>query len=182
MRLALRDKSAETLDQERLKWLRTFAEERLKTDLEAVEGTEAVKISGGLEDEIQITVDQDRLAALDLTIEAIASRLRAENVNLSGGELQQGSQRFLVRTLNEFTSVDEIANAIIATPLSPTRHQGLSTCHRRNRYAACAVTAINASSVVVFSQRKFGCRAKSANVSLHFSNHPITGQVKLPKP
>jgi HAE1 family hydrophobic/amphiphilic exporter-1 len=79
-------------------------------------GPAAVKISGGLEEEIQITVDQDRLAALDLTIEAIASRLRAENVNLSGGELQQGSQRFLVRTLNEFTSVDEIANAIIATP------------------------------------------------------------------
>jgi HAE1 family hydrophobic/amphiphilic exporter-1 len=116
MRLALRAKSDETLDEARLKWLRTFAEERLKTDLEAVEGTAAVKISGGLEDEIQITVDQDRLAAMDLSIEDVTNRLRAENVNLSGGELQQGNQRFLVRTLNEFTSVDEIANAIIASP------------------------------------------------------------------
>jgi HAE1 family hydrophobic/amphiphilic exporter-1 len=116
MRLALRDKEKDTLDEERLKWLRTFAEERLKTDLEAVEGTAAVKISGGLEDEIQITVDQERLAALDLSIETVVARLRAENVNLSGGELEQGNQRFLVRTLNEFTSVEQIANAIIASP------------------------------------------------------------------
>jgi hydrophobic/amphiphilic exporter-1 (mainly G- bacteria), HAE1 family len=116
MRLALRDKSQDSLGQERLKWLRTFAEERLKTDLEAVEGTAAIKISGGLEDEIQITVDEDRLAALNLSIDDVVTRLRAENVNLSGGELEQGSQRFLVRTLNEFTSVDQIAEAIIASP------------------------------------------------------------------
>jgi HAE1 family hydrophobic/amphiphilic exporter-1 len=116
MRLALRDKSDDAIGQERLKWLRTFAEEQLKTDLEAVEGTAAIKISGGLEDEIQITVDEDRLAALKLSIDDVVTRLRAENVNLSGGELEQGSQRFLVRTLNEFTSVDEIADAIIASP------------------------------------------------------------------
>jgi HAE1 family hydrophobic/amphiphilic exporter-1 len=46
----------------------------------------------------------------------VAARIRAENVNLSGGRLEEGSQRFLVRTINEFQSVDQIANAIIATP------------------------------------------------------------------
>ena len=134
MRLALRDKTQDSPDEERLKWLRTFAEERLKTDLESIEGTAAVKISGGLEDEIQITVDQNRLAALNLSIEEIATRLRAENVNLSGGELQQGNQRFLVRTLNEFTSVDQIADAIIASPDSrPIYLKDVATVRRSHK-------------------------------------------------
>lgn len=96
-----------------LKALRRLAEDRLKTDLEAVEGTAAVKVSGGLEDEIQIRVDQQKLAQLGLSIDDIAARIRSENVNLSGGRLEEGSQRFLVRTINEYQSVDEFRNAIV---------------------------------------------------------------------
>ena len=97
-----------------LKSLRRLAEDRIKNDLEAVEGTAAVKVSGGLEDEIQIQVDQQKLSQLDIGIEQIADRIRAENVNLSGGRLEEGDQRFLVRTLNEFQSVEEFRDAIVA--------------------------------------------------------------------
>lgn len=121
MRLALLDKSKQApadlgaTQEERLKFLRRFAEDRLKPDLEAVEGSAAVKVSGGYEDEIQVFVDQQKVAQLGLSIETVARRIRAENVNLSGGRLEQGTQRFLVRTLNEFQSVEEMANAIIAS-------------------------------------------------------------------
>jgi HAE1 family hydrophobic/amphiphilic exporter-1 len=98
----------------RLKGMRRFADDRLKPDLESVEGSAAVKVSGGYEDEIQIFVDQRKLAQLNLSIETIGRRLREENVNLSGGRLEQGTQRFLVRTLNEFTSVQQMADAIVA--------------------------------------------------------------------
>jgi len=97
-----------------LKALRRLAEDRIKNDLEAQEGTAAVKVSGGLEDEIQIQVDQQKLSQLGINIKTIADRIRAENVNLSGGRLEEGDQRFLVRTLNEFLTVDEFSNAIIA--------------------------------------------------------------------
>ena len=98
-----------------LKALRHLAEDRIKNDLEAEEGTAAVKVSGGLEDEIQIQVDQQKLSQLGISIEQVAQRIRAENVNLSGGRLEEGSQRFLVRTINEFQTVDEFAGAIIAS-------------------------------------------------------------------
>ncbi len=98
----------------RLKTLRRLAEDSIKTDLEAEEGTAAVKVSGGLEDEIQIRVDQQKLSQLGISIEDVANRIRAENVNLSGGRLEEGNQRFLVRTLNEFQSVDEFRGAIVA--------------------------------------------------------------------
>jgi HAE1 family hydrophobic/amphiphilic exporter-1 len=97
-----------------LKALRRLAEDRIKTDLEAQEGTAAVKVSGGLEDEIQIRVDQQKLSQLGISINEVADRIRAENVNLSGGRLEEGNQRFLVRTLNEYQSVDEFRDAIIA--------------------------------------------------------------------
>ncbi len=113
MRLALRyDEDAST--EAALKALRRLAEDRIKNTLEAVEGTAAVKVSGGLEDEIQIRVDQQRLSQLGVSIDQIASRIRAENVNLSGGRLEEGDQRFLVRTLNEFQSVSEFRDAIVA--------------------------------------------------------------------
>jgi len=98
----------------RLKSLRRLAEDRIKTDLEAEEGTAAVKVSGGLEDEIEIRIDQQKLSQLGLSIDEIAARIRAENVNLSGGRLEEGNQRFLVRTLNEFQSIDEMRDAIVA--------------------------------------------------------------------
>lgn len=97
-----------------LKALRRLAEDRIKNDLEAEEGTAAVKVSGGLEDEIQIQVDQQKLSQLGISIQQVAQRIRAENVNLSGGRLEEGSQRYLVRTINEFQTVEEFSGAIVA--------------------------------------------------------------------
>ena len=118
MRLGLLYKEESATDAQsaeaQLKALRRLAEDRIKNDLEAEEGTAAVKVSGGLEDEIQIRADQQKLSQLGISIEQIAQRIRAENVNLSGGRLEEGDQRYLVRTLNEFKDVDEFRDAIVA--------------------------------------------------------------------
>ncbi|WP_376695881.1 efflux RND transporter permease subunit [Wenzhouxiangella sp. EGI_FJ10305] len=98
-----------------LRILRRHAEERLKKDMESIEGVAAITVSGGLEDEIQVLVDQYHLAQLNLAPAEVANRLRAENINLSGGRLEEGTRQFLVRTINEFESVEEIAGLIVAT-------------------------------------------------------------------
>ncbi len=106
--------SGQTLDEEALKNLRRFAEEQIKKELETAVGVAAVKISGGLEDEIHVYIDQARTAQLNLPIETLARQLGAENVNLSGGRLKEGTQQYLVRTLNQFTSVKEIGDVIVS--------------------------------------------------------------------
>ena len=111
---ALISKTGGASSEERLKFLRRFADDRIKPEIESVEGSAAVKVSGGFEDEVQIYVDQQRLAQLRLSIEQVARRIGAENVNLSGGRLEQGTQRFLVRTVNEFDTLEDMANAVIA--------------------------------------------------------------------
>src|SRR5688572_3973614 len=63
-RVALVDETAKTgagSNEDRLKFLRRFADDRIKPEIESVEGSAAVKVSGGFEDEVQIYVDQQRL-------------------------------------------------------------------------------------------------------------------------
>ncbi|NHA13584.1 efflux RND transporter permease subunit [Thioalkalivibrio sp. XN279] len=140
----------------RLQALRRFAEDRLKNDIEAVEGVAAVKVSGGLEDEIQVLVDQEKLAQLGLSIQGVAGRLRAENINLSGGRLEQGEQRFLVRTLNEFASVEEIADAVIATPEGrPLYLRDVATVTRGHKERE-AITRVDGSESVELAVYKEG--------------------------
>jgi HAE1 family hydrophobic/amphiphilic exporter-1 len=101
------------VNEEELKYLRRFADEQIKKELESALGVAAVKVSGGLEDEIQVLVDQARLAQLKLPIEEVARQLGAENINLSGGRLEEGTQQYLVRTLNQFRTVEEISEVIV---------------------------------------------------------------------
>ncbi|MBI2379320.1 MAG: efflux RND transporter permease subunit [Gammaproteobacteria bacterium] len=116
MRLSLAFKSSpkDISQEDQLKSLRRLADEQIKKQLEATEGVAAVKISGGLEDEIQVQLDPRKLGQLGLSIEQVAQKLKAENVNLSGGRLEEGQQQFLVRTINQYRSVEEIAGAIVA--------------------------------------------------------------------
>jgi len=97
-----------------LKALRRHADEELKKALEPIAGVAAVKISGGLEDEIRIEIDPERMARLNIGVAELAARLAAENVNVSAGRLETGDQRYLVRTMNQFTSVEAIAGTIVA--------------------------------------------------------------------
>jgi len=119
MRLALSAKDSEGADEaralRRLTELRRFADDDLKKKLEPVDGVAAVKVGGGLEDEVQVDIDQQKLAQLGLSIDTVIQRLQQENINISGGRLEEGSQRYLVRTVNQFASVDEMREMLLTT-------------------------------------------------------------------
>ncbi len=99
----------------KLKQLRRFADEQIKKDLQSAQGVASIKISGGLEEEIEVAVNQDRLAHLKIPMSQITQVLGAENVNLSGGRLEEGTQQYLVRTLNQFQTVDNIRDVVVTT-------------------------------------------------------------------
>ena len=99
----------------RLTELRRYADDDLKRKLEPVDGVAAVKVGGGLEDEVQVDIDQQKLAQLGLSIDTVIQRLQQENVNVSGGRLEEGSQRYLVRTVNQFASVEEMREMLVTT-------------------------------------------------------------------
>ena len=116
MRMVLSPKEKATSDADALRQLnalRRYADEDLKKRLESVSGVAAIKVGGGLEDQVEVDIDQQKLAALHLPIQTVIDRLKQENINVSGGQVQEGSQRFLVRTVNQFASIDAIADMLV---------------------------------------------------------------------
>ncbi|MGB4858470.1 MAG: efflux RND transporter permease subunit [Dokdonella sp.] len=114
MRLGLTGPGTGTsFNEAELKQLRRYADDELKKRLEPVAGVAAVKVGGGLEDEIEVALDQQKLAQLGLTVAAISDRLSKENVNVSAGRIEEGSQRYLVRTINQFTTLDQMRDMLV---------------------------------------------------------------------
>lgn len=95
--------------------LRYVAEEILKRDLESTDGVAAIKVNGGYEEEIQVRVDEGKLALFGLTMQDVSSRLARENVNQAGGSLYEKEARYLVRAKNEFEDLDDIMNTVLVS-------------------------------------------------------------------
>lgn len=93
--------------------LRRYADLQLSRRVETIEGVAATKASGGLEDEIQILLNQGQLSQLNISVAEIANKLRTQNINMSGGQIRNGQQQLLVRTFNEYRSIEDFANTII---------------------------------------------------------------------
>ncbi len=122
-----------------LQRLRTFADEELKKRLEPIGGVAAVKISGGLEEEIQVNLDPKRMAQLNIDASVVINKLGQENVNLAGGRLDEANQRFLVRTIAQFPTPAAMGELIIANRLSdgqtlvPVRLNEVATVTQGNK-------------------------------------------------
>ncbi|MCI0451856.1 MAG: efflux RND transporter permease subunit, partial [Candidatus Latescibacteria bacterium] len=94
--------------------MRNLAERKIKLDLETIKGVASAQVKGGLEDEIHIDVHQERLAALGIPIDDVRRVVGVSNVNLPGGSLRGSDMQYLIRTLNEFDTVEEIGDVIVA--------------------------------------------------------------------
>jgi HAE1 family hydrophobic/amphiphilic exporter-1 len=105
--------------------LRILTEEELKpvleglsvesgiTGVETVSGVAAVRVSGGLEEEIHVDLEESRLANLGIPISLVIERLSEENINLTAGNIKEGEVEYIVRTFNEFRQVEEINDIVI---------------------------------------------------------------------
>ncbi len=93
--------------------LRNIADEVLKKELEALHGVAAARVSGGLEEEIRVEIDETRLSALGLEIATVSQALASENINASGGRLRDRNAEYIVRTLSRFESLEDIENVTV---------------------------------------------------------------------
>lgn len=98
-----------------LEKLYAFLDTNVTTQLEKIEGVSAVEMMGGIENEVQITVNQEKLQGHGISINQIAGVLAKENVNAPAGSIKQGNASLQVRAIGEFKSVEEIANLPITT-------------------------------------------------------------------
>ncbi len=105
--------TADNLD---LNELNDLLEDEIIPRLERIEGVASIEIYGGIEKEVEITVDPSKLAGYNLSVNTLSQILAAENMNLPSGTLSQGNAKMQVRTVGQFSSIDEIKDLPITTP------------------------------------------------------------------
>jgi multidrug efflux pump subunit AcrB len=94
--------------------LRDWAEEYVQTPMERVPGVSSVALRGGASRQVKIYVDPVRLAERGIRLGDVRSAIRERNRDVSGGDLDSGKRRYLLRTIGRFGSVAELEKLVIA--------------------------------------------------------------------
>src|SRR5579864_6516000 len=94
------------------------ATNEIQPDLQSVPGVGQVGISGGLQREIEVQIDYQKLAAYGVTAAQISSALSSANVAVPSGSVPVGTQVINVAPQGLFNSVQDIQNVLISD--SPT--------------------------------------------------------------
>jgi len=95
--------------------LRKIVDEKVKDRIQRIEGVANAEIAGGRESKIIIEVDLRKLQSFGLPINRIVDIINLNNENALAGEIKGARNKFLVRTIGEFKTLDDIANLAIAT-------------------------------------------------------------------
>ena len=100
---------------EDLEELYRLAYESLKPELERLEGVAAAQVAGGLQPEVVVAVDENLLLHYGIDMQDVVSAIRRSTVNASGGWVETGSERLLLKSLGELQSLDQLAQTAIVT-------------------------------------------------------------------
>ncbi|MDO8536467.1 MAG: efflux RND transporter permease subunit [Candidatus Omnitrophota bacterium] len=98
--------------------LRDLTRRMLKDELEKVEGVASATISGGLEREIRVDIDQDKLQARRIPLLDVSRAVSSSNLNYPAGTIKESFYEYLIRTLGEFEKVRDIENVSIGSGMS----------------------------------------------------------------
>ncbi|MCG8324228.1 MAG: efflux RND transporter permease subunit [Thiotrichales bacterium] len=94
--------------------MRDFLEENVQTFIERVPGVDSVRLRGAEDPQIRIYVDPIKLAERNISLIDVRNALRARNRDVSGGDLNAGKRRYLLRTRGRFEDLNEIEDLVIA--------------------------------------------------------------------
>lgn len=94
--------------------LRRFTEDEIESRFERVSGVSQSNVFGGLEDELQLVVDPEKLAARQLTLTQVRNVLRGQNADTSAGDFWEGKRRYVVRALGQFRTPEQVEHQLLA--------------------------------------------------------------------
>jgi HAE1 family hydrophobic/amphiphilic exporter-1 len=94
--------------------VRSMIDNQVKNRIERIPGVASLDIRGGLDREIHVNLNGQKIKALGLPIDQLLDRLKEENVNLPAGTIEQGQLDVTVRTPGVYTSLDELRNTVVA--------------------------------------------------------------------
>src|SRR6056297_694257 len=97
-----------------MKLMFNLLDENVRPRMERVPGISRINIWGGEDRQIRILVDPAALAERGITLDRIRTAVRERNRDTSGGDLELGKRRYLLRTIGRFDDLQELEDLVIA--------------------------------------------------------------------
>jgi HAE1 family hydrophobic/amphiphilic exporter-1 len=91
------------------------ADKKIKQQIESISGVGEVSIIGGRTREIQVWVDPDKLRAFNVTVAQVADAVRAQNIELPGGRVDEGKRELTVRTMGRIVQPSDFNNLVVGS-------------------------------------------------------------------
>lgn len=92
-----------------------IADKKIKQQIESINGVGQVTIIGGRRREIQVWVDPDKLRAFNVTVAQVADAVRAQNMEVPGGRIDEGTRELTVRTMGRIVQPSEFNNLVVGS-------------------------------------------------------------------
>jgi HAE1 family hydrophobic/amphiphilic exporter-1 len=93
--------------------LRRLARRQVAVALERMEGVAEVRVTGGRDEQVHVLLDRYRMEAHGLTLGEVEGRLRAANVDINAGTLEEGDRVYLVRGLARFRRPEDVGQVVL---------------------------------------------------------------------
>jgi multidrug efflux pump subunit AcrB len=93
--------------------MQDFIDDHVRSRMETVPGVSLVNVYGGAERQVQVLLDPERLSERDISIEDVRRAITARNRDISGGEIESGKRRYLLRTVGRFEDLQELRDLIL---------------------------------------------------------------------
>lgn len=91
------------------------ADKKIKQQIESINGVGQVTIIGGRTREIQVWVDPDKLRAFNVTVAQVADAVRAQNLEVPGGRIDEGTRELTVRTMGRIVQPSDFNNLVVGS-------------------------------------------------------------------
>ena len=162
--------------------LRRFAEDEIEARFERVEGVSQSNVIGGLEDELQVVVDLQRLAARQLTLGELRSVLQLQNRDISAGTVDDGKRRYVFRTLNQFRTPEQVKDQLLAVRDGrPVYVRDVADVHLGFKKAEGLVRRFGESSIAINCERAGGANVIDVMAHLRAANEEINRELLNPR-
>jgi HAE1 family hydrophobic/amphiphilic exporter-1 len=92
-----------------------IADKDIKKRIESINGVGNVSIVGGATREIHVWIDPDKMRAYSITVPDVVAAVRAQNLEVPGGRVDEGARELTVRTMGRITNPAEFNNIAVST-------------------------------------------------------------------
>jgi len=93
--------------------MQDFIDDHVRTRMETVPGVSLVNVYGGAERQVQVLLDPQRLLERDISIQDVRRAITERNRDISGGDIESGKRRYLLRTVGRFRDLQELRDLIL---------------------------------------------------------------------